>query len=163
MDPFLEKFFPDVYAGMKDSRTSNYCMFDSQLLTAFTASLYIAGFFASLCASKVTQAFGRRASMLLGGAAFLVGAVLGGLAVNVFMLILGRVLLGIGVGFTNQAYFTGSVLPSSASWASLPSFTSSSSCSLLLCTYRKWLHQNTEEQSTMDSTSLLDSEYCRPT
>ncbi|KAJ8512686.1 hypothetical protein OPV22_003120 [Ensete ventricosum] len=103
MDPFLEKFFPDVYAGMKDSHTSNYCMFDSQLLTAFTASLYIAGFFASLCASKVTQAFGRRASMLLGGAAFLVGAVLGGLAVNVFMLILGRVLLGIGVGFTNQS------------------------------------------------------------
>ena len=111
MEPFLEKFFPDVYADMKDSNTSNYCLFDSQLLTAFTSSLYIAGLFASLCASKVTQAFGRRASMLLGGAAFIVGAALGGLAVNVFMLILGRVLLGVGVGFTNQAYFTGSVLP----------------------------------------------------
>ncbi|URD94986.1 hexose carrier protein [Musa troglodytarum] len=111
MDPFLEKFFPDVYADMKDSRTSNYCMFDSQLLTAFTSSLYVAGLFASLCASKVTQAFGRRASMLLGGAAFIVGAALGSLAVNVFMLILGRVLLGVGVGFTNQAYFTGSSAP----------------------------------------------------
>ncbi|RWW66900.1 hypothetical protein BHE74_00025705 [Ensete ventricosum] len=92
MDPFLEKFFPDVYADMKDSRTSNYYMFDSQLLIAFTSALYIAGLFASFCASKVMQAFNHRASMLLGGAVFLVGDVLGGLAIIVFVLILGRIL-----------------------------------------------------------------------
>ncbi|XP_065014116.1 hexose carrier protein HEX6-like [Musa acuminata AAA Group] len=106
MEPFLKKFFPDVYAEMHEKNshaTSNYCKFDSQLLSTFTSSLYAAGLFASLCASWVTQAFGRRTSMLLGGAFFMAGAVLGALAINVYMLILGRVLLGIGVGFTNQS------------------------------------------------------------
>ncbi|KAG6472963.1 hypothetical protein ZIOFF_070443 [Zingiber officinale] len=105
MDPFLEKFFPAVHANMSGAgaHASNYCKFDSQLLTAFTSSLYIAGFFSSLCASPVTQALGRRASMLLGGAFFTAGAILGGLAADVYMLILGRVLLGVGLGFTNQS------------------------------------------------------------
>ena len=103
MEPFLEKFFPKEHAKMReDSHTSNYCRFDSQLLTAFTSSLYIAGAFASLCASPITHRFGRRISILLGGALFLAGALVGGLAINIYMLIIGRVLLGIGIGFTNQ-------------------------------------------------------------
>lgn len=95
MDPFLEKFFPAVHAKMSGpvAHASNYCKFDSQLLTAFTSSLYVAGFFSSLCASPVTPALGRRASMLFGGASFTAGAILGGLAADVYMLILGRVLL----------------------------------------------------------------------
>lgn len=104
MESFLKKFFPDVYTKMKeDTKISNYCKFDSQLLTSFTSSLYLAGLVASFCASSLTRAFGRKASILTGGAAFLSGAALGGAAYNVYMLIFGRVLLGIGVGFTNQA------------------------------------------------------------
>ncbi|KAG1360764.1 hexose carrier protein HEX6 [Cocos nucifera] len=104
MDSFLKKFFPEVYRRMKeDTHISNYCKFDSELLTAFTSSLYVAGLFATFFASSVTRAFGRRPSMLLGGAAFLAGTVLGGAAVNVSMVILGRVLLGVGVGFANQS------------------------------------------------------------
>ncbi|KAF7836325.1 Hexose carrier protein HEX6 [Senna tora] len=104
MPSFLEKFFPEVSRKMKeDTNISNYCKFDSQLLTTFTSSLYIAGLVASFFASAVTATFGRRASILVGGAAFLVGAALGGAATNVLMLILGRVLLGVGVGFANQS------------------------------------------------------------
>ncbi|KAJ7982504.1 Hexose carrier protein [Quillaja saponaria] len=104
MAPFLEKFFPEVYKKMKeDTKISNYCKFDSQLLTTFTSSLYIAGLIATFFASSVTRAFGRKPSILAGGAAFLAGAALGGAAVNVYMLILGRVLLGVGVGFANQS------------------------------------------------------------
>ncbi|KAJ0968292.1 hypothetical protein J5N97_025209 [Dioscorea zingiberensis] len=104
MEPFLKKFFPEVYTKMKeDLSISNYCKFDSQLLTTFTSSLYIAGLFASFLASSVTRVFGRRASMLAGGAAFLAGGALGGAATNIYMLILGRVLLGVGIGFTNQS------------------------------------------------------------
>ena len=103
MEPFLEKFFPEVYTKMKhDTKISNYCKFDSQLLTSFTSSLYVAGLVASFFASSVTRAFGRKPSILAGGAAFLAGAALGGAALNVFMLIFGRVLLGVGVGFSNQ-------------------------------------------------------------
>ncbi|MED6126559.1 Hexose carrier protein hex6 [Stylosanthes scabra] len=104
MASFLEKFFPHVYTKMKeDTRISNYCKFDSQLLTTFTSSLYIAGLISTFFASSVTRAFGRRSSILVGGAAFLMGAALGGAALNIYMLIIGRVLLGIGVGFANQS------------------------------------------------------------
>lgn len=103
MEPFLEKFFPEVYKKMKeDSDVSNYCKFDSQLLTSFTSSLYVAGLVASMFASSVTRAYGRKPSILAGGAAFLAGSALGGAAMNIYMLILGRVLLGVGVGFANQ-------------------------------------------------------------
>ncbi|RLN41645.1 hexose carrier protein HEX6-like [Panicum miliaceum] len=70
MESFLSKFFPDVYHQMKgDKNVSNYCRFDSELLTVFTSSLYVAGLVATLFASSVTR----------------------------------RILLGIGLGFTNQS------------------------------------------------------------
>ena len=53
-------------------------------------------------AATVTRVAGRKWSMFAGGVTFLVGASLNGAAKNVLMLILGRVLLGIGVGFANQ-------------------------------------------------------------
>ena len=106
MEQFLKKFFPDIYIRMKeDTKISNYCKFDSQLLTSFTSSLYMAGLIASFFASSMTKAFGRKPSILIGGAAFLAGSVLGGAAGNIYMLIFGRVLLGVGLGFTNQVEY----------------------------------------------------------
>ncbi|XP_066335522.1 hexose carrier protein HEX6-like isoform X2 [Miscanthus floridulus] len=104
MGSFLEEFFPDVYRRMKgDVHVSNYCKFDSQLLTLFTSSLYIAGLLtAMLLSSWVTARRGRRPSMIIGAAAFLAGAVVSGGAVNVYMA-MGRALLGVGLGFANQA------------------------------------------------------------
>jgi len=46
---------------------------------------------------------GRKWSMFGGGLTFLIGAALNGAAKNVAMLIVGRILLGIGVGFANQS------------------------------------------------------------
>ncbi|KAI4323736.1 hypothetical protein L6164_023318 [Bauhinia variegata] len=104
MDSFLKEFFPEVYRKMKQhTDTSNYCQFDSQLLTAFTSSLYVAGFFTSFFASYVTGNFGRKPSIIAGGTAFLAGSILCGAAINLYMLIVGRLLLGIGVGFANQS------------------------------------------------------------
>ncbi|KAI4332799.1 hypothetical protein L6164_017679 [Bauhinia variegata] len=104
MESFLKKFFPKVYHKMKeDTKISNYCLFDSQLLTSFTSSLYVAGLVTSFFASHITGAFGRKPSIVAGGAAFLAGTALGGAAFNVYMLILGRLFLGVGVGFANQS------------------------------------------------------------
>ncbi|KAI3889711.1 hypothetical protein MKX03_007733 [Papaver bracteatum] len=105
MDVFLEKFFPSVHKKMQDDtgRTNQYCKFDSQLLTSFTSSLYIAALVASFAASVTTRIFGRKVSMLTGGIIFLIGSALNGAATNVTMLILGRILLGIGVGYANQS------------------------------------------------------------
>ncbi|CAN6457777.1 unnamed protein product [Victoria cruziana] len=104
MNPFLKRFFPSVYKKMNEDNTQNqYCKFDSQLLTTFTSSLYVAGLIASFFASTVTRVFGRKPSMLFGGLTFLVGAAVNGAAKDVAMLIIGRILLGIGVGFANQS------------------------------------------------------------
>lgn len=104
MEPFLKKFFHKVYSKMKkDTKISNYCIFDSQLLTSFTSSLYVAGLVTSFFASYITRTFGRKPSIVAGGAAFLVGTALGSAAFNIYMLIVGRLLLGVGVGFANQA------------------------------------------------------------
>ncbi|XP_057973955.1 sugar transport protein 5 isoform X2 [Malania oleifera] len=103
MKPFLEKFFPSILRKEEGEKTNIYCRYDSQVLTAFTSSLYIAGLAASLVAGRLTSTMGRRNIMVLGGCTFLLGAAINAAAQNVFMLILGRVFLGFGVGFTNQA------------------------------------------------------------
>ncbi|CAL4992121.1 unnamed protein product [Urochloa decumbens] len=105
MSSFLREFFPDVYRRMQgDVHVSNYCKFDSQLLTLFTSSLYIAGLLTALLLSSwFTAQRGRRPSMIVGGVGFLAGAAISGGAVNVYMAILGRALLGVGLGFANQA------------------------------------------------------------
>ncbi|TKW04732.1 hypothetical protein SEVIR_7G128400v4 [Setaria viridis] len=103
MEPFLTKFFPEVSSRMKNAKHDAYCKYDDQLLTAFTSSLYIAAMFSSLAASRVTRTIGRQAIMLIGGVLFLVGSAINAGAVNIAMLIIGRMLLGFGVGFTTQA------------------------------------------------------------
>lgn len=104
MAPFLQKFFPSVYRKQNDPsiHENNYCKFDSVLLQLFTSSLYLAALIASFFASAVTRIFGRKVSMCCGGLVFLAGSILNGAAVNVAMLIIGRLFLGIGVGFANQ-------------------------------------------------------------
>lgn len=105
MEPFLKKFFPFVLKQHSKAvgTESEYCKFDSQLLTLFTSSLYLAALIASFFASIVTRNFGRKISMFVGGLAFLIGSILNGVAMNIALLIIGRLLLGVGVGFANQS------------------------------------------------------------
>ncbi|KAF0894806.1 hypothetical protein E2562_003690 [Oryza meyeriana var. granulata] len=107
MEQFLRDFFPDVLrrmAGGGARRVSNYCKFDSQLLTLFTSSLYISGLLtAVLLTSWVTASRGRRTFMILGDVAYIAGTAVSGTAVNVSMASLGRALLGVGLGFTTQS------------------------------------------------------------
>jgi MFS transporter, SP family, sugar:H+ symporter len=102
MTSFLEAFFPDILEKMSNAQQDEYCIFDSQVLTTFVSSLYLAGMFACLVAGHVTRKVGRRTSMLIGASFFFVGAVLNCAAVNIYMLVIGRILLGFAVGFTNQ-------------------------------------------------------------
>jgi MFS family permease len=93
-----------VYRKKQEADDSNqYCKFDNQLLTMFTSSLYLVVLIATLCATTVTRLAGRKWSMFVGGVTFLAGCALNGALQNVPMLILGRILLGIGIGFANQS------------------------------------------------------------
>ncbi|XP_051131158.1 sugar transport protein 7 isoform X2 [Andrographis paniculata] len=103
MDGFLKKFFPEVYRSKQHAHENNYCKYNNQGLAAFTSSLYLAGLVSSLFASPVTRRFGRRGSIICGGVSFMIGAALDASAANLPMLILGRIMLGFGIGFGNQA------------------------------------------------------------
>ncbi|KAJ6802400.1 putative sugar transport protein 13 [Iris pallida] len=104
MDDFLMKFFPKVYKRKKEpGLDSNYCKYDNQGLQLFTSSLYLAGLTSTFFASYTTRRLGRRLTMLIAGVFFLVGVIFNGTAQNLAMLIVGRILLGCGVGFANQA------------------------------------------------------------
>ncbi|KAG6600121.1 Sugar transport protein 10, partial [Cucurbita argyrosperma subsp. sororia] len=103
MPSFLAHFFPSVVLKMKSAHESEYCKFDSELLTLFTSSLYLAALVASFGASIITRKFGRKPSMFFGGLSFLIGSILNGVANSIVLLIIGRLLLGVGVGFANQS------------------------------------------------------------
>ncbi|KAF8731886.1 hypothetical protein HU200_015830 [Digitaria exilis] len=103
MESFLSDFFPEVLTGTKDTNRSIYCKYDNQWLTTFTSSLFIASALSSIVASHVTRKVGRQAIMLFGSALFLAGAVINAAAVNLTMIIVGRMLLGFGIGFTFQS------------------------------------------------------------
>ncbi|XP_043718967.1 sugar transport protein 14-like isoform X1 [Telopea speciosissima] len=104
MDDFLILFFPTIYAREQQNlNETDYCKYDNQLLTLFTSSLYFAGLVSTFGASYLTRTKGRRASILFGSASFFLGGLLNACAVNLAMLIIGRILLGLGIGFGNQA------------------------------------------------------------
>jgi len=103
MDDFLGKFFPTVLRKKNEDKDSNYCKYDNQGLQIFTSSLYLAGLTATFFASYTTRRLGRRLTMLIAGVFFLVGVIFNGAAQDLAMLIVGRILLGCGVGFANQA------------------------------------------------------------
>ncbi|KAE8722886.1 Sugar transport protein 2 [Hibiscus syriacus] len=103
MDDFLIKFFPKVHERKMHAKEDNYCKYDDQYLQLFTSSLYLAALVSSFFASKVCTKFGRKPTILAASLFFLAGAALSSGAPNLWMLIIGRVLLGIGVGFGNEA------------------------------------------------------------
>lgn len=104
MDDFLKEFFPKVYRRKQEHlKETDYCKYDNQILTLFTSSLYFAGLVSTFGASYVTRSKGRRGSIIVGSISFFLGAILNAAAVNIWMLIIGRIFLGCGIGFGNQA------------------------------------------------------------
>jgi MFS family permease len=79
-----------------------FCKYNDQLLQLFTSCLFLSGAAAALVGSYTCRRFGRKATMMTGGACFLAGTVLVTLAIHMSMLVLGRLVLGVGVGFAAQ-------------------------------------------------------------
>ncbi|CAL1402248.1 unnamed protein product [Linum trigynum] len=102
MDSFLKPFFPHVYIKKHTARSNNYCKYNDHYLQLFTSSLYLAAIVASFVASLVCKRLGRRPAMQIASVFFFTGAAINAAALNLPMLIIGRLLLGAGVGFGNQ-------------------------------------------------------------
>lgn len=104
MDDFLRKFFPQVYRRKQQHlHETDYCKYDNQILTLFTSSLYFGALVFTFAASHLTRSKGRKASIICGSLSFFCGAIINAFAMNIAMLIIGRLLLGVGIGFSNQA------------------------------------------------------------
>ncbi|KAF9607609.1 hypothetical protein IFM89_037537 [Coptis chinensis] len=103
MDDFLEKFFPKVYEKKKHAKEDNYCKYDNQYVQLFTSSLYLSALVSSFFASKICSNYGRKKTILLASIFCLIGVAVTASAPNILLLIVGRILLGVGVGFGNEA------------------------------------------------------------
>ncbi|PKA57833.1 Sugar transport protein 8 [Apostasia shenzhenica] len=105
MDGFLEKFFPGVHRrkqGLKEEE-DNYCKYDDQGLQLFTSSLYLACLVGSVVGSRTCSKYGRKLTIQLASIFFFLGVSINATACNLAMLILGRLLVGMGDGFSTQA------------------------------------------------------------
>ncbi|EIE20603.1 general substrate transporter [Coccomyxa subellipsoidea C-169] len=107
MHGFLERFFPEVILqkqeALQSTANKDYCQFDSQTLQLWQSSMFLAGAFAGLLASWISNRFGRRFTMICGGFAFVVGSVMQAAANHIALLVIGRVVLGVAIGFATQA------------------------------------------------------------
>ncbi|KAK9917567.1 hypothetical protein WJX75_005843 [Coccomyxa subellipsoidea] len=107
MQGFLERFFPEVIEqklkALQIPANKDYCQFDSQILQLWQSSMFLAGAFAGLLASWVSNRFGRRLTMILGGFAFIVGSIMQATADVIAPLVVGRIILGLAIGFATQA------------------------------------------------------------
>eukprot|EP00250_Pteridium_aquilinum_P021888 c25257_g1_i2 orf=997-2514(+) len=103
MDDFLLKFYPGVYMHKKNAKENNYCRYNNQVFQLFSSSLYLAALVATFFASVVSRRLGRKATMLCAGVFFIAGTIIGTAAQNLTMIIIGRALLGCGLGFANLA------------------------------------------------------------
>ena len=79
----------------------------NQGLDMFTSSLYIAGLVALMFASPMMRNHGQKASIINGGISSTIGTTLNAGVVNLPILIIGRIMLGVGIGFANQVGFWG--------------------------------------------------------
>ncbi|KAL5580807.1 hypothetical protein UlMin_013249 [Ulmus minor] len=103
MDAFLIKFFPDIYEKKHRVKEDNYCKYDNEYLQLFTSSLYLAAIVSSFGATFTSKKFGRKITIQAASVFFLLGAIFNTAANHLAMLIVGRLLIGAGVGFGNQA------------------------------------------------------------
>jgi hypothetical protein len=97
---FGPKFFPSMAHGPE--KPDAFCKYDDHLLQLFTSSLFLSAAVAAMVGTWTCNRFGRKATMLVGGLAFLIGTGLVAGAVATPMLVVGRIVLGVGVGFACQ-------------------------------------------------------------
>lgn len=100
MVSFQEQFFPEIYvrsiSGVADS--DPYCKYHDMRLQMFSAVMFLSGAVIAVPAGHAARSFGRKATMLIGGCFFLTGAGLQAGAHSLTQLIIGRCVLGFGVG-----------------------------------------------------------------
>ncbi|KAL0458819.1 UNVERIFIED_CONTAM: Sugar transport protein 8 [Sesamum latifolium] len=96
MDDFLLEFFPSVYEKNSEGGNTITCSNCSRRRFTWRRSS------AAGCGILLQEVWGKR-TMQMAAAFFFVGVVLNAASVNIYMLIAGRICLGAGIGFGNQA------------------------------------------------------------
>ncbi|PSC76169.1 H(+) hexose cotransporter 2 [Micractinium conductrix] len=100
MASFQQQFFPEIYARSISGapEVDPYCKFHDTRLQLFSAIMFLSGAVVAVPAGAAARMFGRKVSMLSSGSLFLVGAGLQAGAHSLTQLVIGRCVLGFGVG-----------------------------------------------------------------
>ncbi|CAK0785840.1 hypothetical protein CVIRNUC_009052 [Coccomyxa viridis] len=101
---FQKAFFPSVYEhsvhpnpSPADAVQAAYCKYDDQLLQLTVSCLYLSAMVGAL-GSELSRPLGRKIPLIFAGLTFVVGAAIMASAVHIGMIIVGRLILGLGVG-----------------------------------------------------------------
>lgn len=89
----------EVNTGDNDA----YCKYDDHLLQLFTSSLFLAGAVSAIVGMFTCRHLGRKSTMMLGALCFLIGSILMATSFQVAQLVIGRIVLGFGVGLANTS------------------------------------------------------------
>ncbi|EOX92426.1 Major facilitator superfamily protein isoform 2 [Theobroma cacao] len=81
---------------------NNFCKYNDQRVRLLISSSYLIALICGLISMALNSKWGRRPLLQIGSFSLLVGVILNAASNNIFMLIGGRVVLGLGFGFCSQ-------------------------------------------------------------
>ncbi|XP_007048268.2 PREDICTED: sugar transport protein 8 isoform X2 [Theobroma cacao] len=81
---------------------NNFCKYNDQRVRLLISSSYLIALISGLISMALNSKWGRRPLLQIGSFSLLVGVILNAASNNIFMLIGGRVVLGLGFGFCSQ-------------------------------------------------------------
>ncbi|GAX80890.1 hypothetical protein CEUSTIGMA_g8325.t1 [Chlamydomonas eustigma] len=100
---YLQLFFPEVMSSKMSGSGSVYCVYNDHILSLVTSSLFLSAAPSALLGGYLCNKHGRKAVLMASGLAFLIGTAMVASSFSVIQLVLGRLLLGVGVGLSTMA------------------------------------------------------------
>ncbi len=82
--------------------SSPYCKYNDMTLSLWVSCLFLTGIVGAFIGSYTNSRWGRRPTMVMGGISFTLGAVLMCTSTTTIQLTIGRLVMGLGVGFCVQ-------------------------------------------------------------
>ncbi|KAL6146916.1 hypothetical protein ACLB2K_057592 [Fragaria x ananassa] len=152
---YLKNFVPDLTMKGTTIQGHIYCRPGNQYLDLFTSSVYIAASVASLLASSVTRHCGRNVSMSLAGFIYFFGICITAGGINFIMLVIGRMFVGVGIGFAIQSVliYLSEIAPSNVRGAMNQCFQLNVTIGILLANYANYWTADIKNYWTVDTKS----------
>jgi sugar porter (SP) family MFS transporter len=147
MDYFKYQFGKPVPAGFDDTSfyyNGTYYMYETYQKSLITSILSAGTFFGAIAAGPIADWIGRRITVILGCLIFIIGVVLQVASTTVDLLVAGRLVAGLGVGFVTAIIilYMSEIAPKAVRGSVVAGYTVSCTCGLLLASCVNYATKN---------------------